>query len=452
MEDINKMKKVFFVGINGIGMSALAKIMINEGYQVFGSDISRKEITEQLEAMGAKIYSSHIDLNVNGMDMVVYTSAVKASNPELVFAKLNNIEILQRGELLAMLLNCKKGIAVAGTHGKTTTSSMLGVAMLGLDPTIVVGGVIPEIGSNSRSGKGEYLIAEADESDNSFLYMRPRYSIITNVEADHLDHHGTYENIKKSFAKFIEQTEEKVIICKDCCNLYDLKMDKEKIIRYSVTSEDAEIYATNIRMENKKSIYNVIMEGNDLGEFVLTIPGMHNISNSLGVIYLAKKLGADMNDVKVAIEAFKGAKRRFDIVYENGITVVDDYAHHPTEIKATLNAAKQRAKGKVIALFQPHRYSRISSLLEDFKGCFVDADEIVLFPIYSAGEKNTFGITSEILAEKIEGKKKITVISGGDEAVEMVLNREKDGSLYMFMGAGDIYKSAYKIKEELEKR
>ncbi len=446
------MKKVFFVGINGIGMSALAKIMINEGYQVFGSDISRKEITEQLEAMGAKIYSSHIDLNVNGMDMVVYTSAVKASNPELVFAKLNNIEILQRGELLAMLLNCKKGIAVAGTHGKTTTSSMLGVAMLGLDPTIVVGGVIPEIGSNSRSGKGEYLIAEADESDNSFLYMRPRYSIITNVEADHLDHHGTYENIKKSFAKFIEQTEEKVIICKDCCNLYDLKMDKEKIIRYSVTSEDAEIYATNIRMENKKSIYNVIMEGNDLGEFVLTIPGMHNISNSLGVIYIAKKLGADMNYVKEAISKFKGAKRRFDIVYENGITVVDDYAHHPSEIKATLNAARQRSKGKVVAVFQPHRYSRISSLIEDFKGCFTDADEIVLLPIYSAGEKNIYGISSEILAEKIDGGKKVKVVNSGDEAVNMVINGEKDGTLYMFMGAGDIYKSAYKIKEELEKR
>ncbi len=452
MEDINNMKKVFFVGINGIGMSALAKIMINEGYEVYGSDIARKEITEQLESMGAKIYSEHLDLNAQGMDMVVYTSAVKPSNPELVFAKLNNIEVFQRGELLAMLLNCKKGIAVAGTHGKTTTSSMLGVAMLGLDPTIVVGGVIPEIGSNSRSGKGDYLIAEADESDNSFLYMRPRYSIITNVEADHLDHHGTYENIKKSFEKFIEQTEDKVIICRDCFNLYELKMDMEKIVRYSVSSEDAEIYAANIRMENKKSVYNVIMHGEDLGEFVLTIPGIHNVSNSLGVIYLAKKLGADMNDVKAALEKFKGAKRRFDIVYENGITVVDDYAHHPSEIKATLNAARQRARGKVVAVFQPHRYSRISSLIDDFKGCFSDADEIVLLPIYSAGEKNIYGISSEILAEKIDGGKNIKVVENGDEAVNMVINGEKDGSIYMFMGAGDIYKSAYKIKEELEKR
>lgn len=452
MEDVDKMKKVFFVGINGIGMSALAKIMINEGYQVYGSDISRKEITEQLEAMGAKIFPNHLDLNVVGMDMVVYTSAVKFSNPELVFAKLNNIEILKRGELLAMLLNSKKGIAVAGTHGKTTTSSMLGVAMLGLDPTIVVGGIIPEIGSNSRSGKGEYLIAEADESDNSFLYMRPRYSIITNVEADHLDHHGTYENIKKSFEKFIEQTEDKVIICRDCQNLYDLKKSEEKIIRYSVKSEDAEIYAANIRMENKKSIYNVIMHGEDLGEFVLTIPGIHNISNSLGVIYIAKKLGADMNYVKESLSKFKGAKRRFDIVYENGITVVDDYAHHPSEIKATLNAARQRSKGKVVAVFQPHRYSRVSSLIDDFKGCFTDADEIVLLPIYSAGEKNIYGISSEILAEKIEGVKSVKVLNSGDDAVNMVVNGEKDGTLYMFMGAGDIYKSAYKIKEELEKR
>ena len=229
-------------------------------------------------------------------------------------------------------------------------------------------------------------------------------------------------------------------------------MSEEKIIRYSVKSEDAEIYATNIRMENKRSVYNVIMHGEDLGEFVLTIPGIHNISNSLGVIYIAKKLGADMNYVKEAISKFKGAKRRFDIVYENGITVVDDYAHHPSEINATLNAARQRSKGKVVAVFQPHRYSRISSLIEDFKGCFTDADEIVLLPIYSAGEKNIYGISSEILAEKIDGGKKVKVVNSGDEAVNMVINGEKDGTLYMFMGAGDIYKSAYKIKEELEKR
>ena len=192
----------------------------------------------------------------------------------------------------------------------------------------------------------------------------------------------------------------------------------------------------------------MLIEGEDIGEFTLTIPGIHNISNSLGVIYLAKKLGADMQEVRAALEKFKGAKRRFDIVYENGITVVDDYAHHPSEIKATLNAARQRSKGKVVAVFQPHRYSRISSLIDDFKGCFNDADEIVLLPIYSAGEKNTYGISSEILAEKIDGGKNIKVISGGEEAVNMVVNGEKDGTLYMFMGAGDIYKSAYKIKED----
>lgn len=445
------MKKVFFVGINGIGMSALAKIMVHEGYKVYGSDMARKEITAELEKMGVKFYQGHVDINAKDMDMIVYTSAVKLSNPELVFAKLNGIPVYKRGELLALLLNEKTGIAVAGTHGKTTTSSMLGVAMLKSDPTIVVGGIIPEIGSNSTSGDGEYLIAEADESDNSFLYMYPKYSIITNVEADHLDHHGTYENIKKSFEKFIEQTEKKVIICRDCVDLYGLNMDKSKVVRYSVTSEDAEIYAKNIRFEKDRTVYEVIIEGENLGEFELTIPGIHNVSNSLGVIYISKMLGQDMEYVKEKIKTFKGAKRRFDILYEKEITVVDDYAHHPTEIKATLNAAKQRAKGKVIAVYQPHRYSRISSLLEDFKSSFGDADEILIMPIYSAGEKNIYGISSEILAEKIDGGKNIKVVSGGEEIENIVLNQKQTDALYIFMGAGDIYRTAYKIKEELEK-
>ncbi len=446
------MKKAFFVGINGIGMSALAKIMVNEGYKVYGSDIARKEITDELEKIGITFFSGHSDLNVIGMDMVIYTSAVKLSNPELVFAKLNNIPILKRGELLAMLLNSKTGIAVAGTHGKTTTSSMMGVSMLESNPTIVVGGIIPEIGSNSTSGKGEYLIAEADESDNSYLYMYPKYSIITNVEADHLDYHKTFDNIKKSFTKFIEQTEKKVIVCMDCEELNKIAQNNPKVVKYSVKSKEADVYAYNIRMESGATHYNVVCFGEELGEFVLTVPGIHNVSNSLGVIYFSKILGQNMEFVKNKLKDFKGAKRRFDVLYDKEITVVDDYAHHPTEIKATLNAAKQRSKGKVIAVYQPHRYSRISSLVDDFTHSFNDADEIIMMPIYSAGEKNIYGISSEILAEKIDGGKKITVVSGADELEKMVLSKKEEGALYMFMGAGDIYKSAYKVKAELEKK
>ncbi len=449
MGELKIMEKVFFVGINGIGMSGLAKIMKKRGYDVYGSDISEKEITKELRNIGIKVFIKQVDINIQGMDMVVYSSAIKKSNTEYVYAKLNKIPLIKRGELLAKLMNNNRAIAIAGTHGKTTTTSMLGLAMLEKDPTIVVGGIVPELESNARVGNSSLFIAEADESDNSFLYIKPDYAIVTNIEPDHLENHGNFENLKKSFLNFIKSAREQSILCIDCPELKKIAKEYGSIT-YSVYDKTADIYAEDIRQDGNYNVYNVIINGDSLGEFRLSIPGIHNISNSLGVIYLAYKEGAEIENIKKALQNFKGAKRRFDILYNEEIMIVDDYAHHPTEISATLKAARERKKNRLIAVFQPHRYSRTNFLLEQFKDAFKDADEVMLLPIYSAGEKNIYGITEEMLAEKIAQTKKIKLIKDKSQLIEKVLKEHENGDIYVFMGAGDVYQVAYDIKKSLE--
>lgn len=446
------MKKVFFIGINGIGMSGLAKIMKNKGYDVYGSDISKKDVTEDMEKMGIKIYFNHEEENMIGMDMAVYSTAIKDQNPEYKYAKKNNIKMIKRGELLAELMNEKTGIAIAGTHGKTTTSSMMGIVALEQDATIVVGGIIPEINNNSKIGNGDYFIAEADESDNSFLYMKPEYAIITNVEEDHMDYHENYDNLKKSFREFIIRTKNKVIVNKDCPELYKIASEYKKVIFYSLYDKSADIYVDNIKKdEYLRNVYTVIKNNKNLGEFILGIPGNHNISNSLGVIYLADELGIDLNYVKEKLINFKGAKRRFDILYENRITIIDDYAHHPTEIKATLQAAKEKSKKRIIAVFQPHRYSRVSHLMNEFCCAFEDADRVIFLPIYSAGEENSYGVSSDAIAKKIKEKKEVCIVDEENQLKNLILKDSNEGDMYIFMGAGNISQMAYRIKDEYKK-
>jgi UDP-N-acetylmuramate--alanine ligase len=442
------MKKVFFIGINGIGMSGLAKIMAKDGYQVSGSDQNKKDVAIELEKLGVKIFYEHKAENVKGVDLVVRSSIIGMSNPEYKYATENGIEVIKRGELLARLFNKKSGIAVAGTHGKTTTSSMLGAAMLPIDPTIIVGGILPEINSNAYCGKGKYLVAEADESDNSFLYLLPKYSIITNVEPDHLEIHGSFDNIKKSFIQFYEQTEIATLINIDCKETEKLLGKKEKIVTYS-TEKKADIYAKNIRVENGKSVYEVILGEKSLGEFKLTVPGLHNISNSLGVIYLAYTLGVKLDEIKQRIEKFKGAKRRYDILLDGKTRIIDDYAHHPTEIIATLEGAKKIENKKITAIFQPHKYSRVKFLYEEFKGSFDLADEVILLPIYSAGEENIYGITLEDLARDMYTKGTTKILTTVDEIFEVVKSEDRT---YIFMGAGTISQMAYDIVKRLENK
>ena len=440
------MKKVFFIGINGIGMSGLAKIMAKEGYIVSGSDRNKKKVALELESLGVKIFYEHKAENVVGVDLVVRSSAIGLSNPEYKYALENGIEVIKRGELLARLFNEKSGIAVAGTHGKTTTSSMLGAVMLPIDPTIIVGGILPEIDSNAHCGTGEYLVAEADESDNSFLYLKPKYSIITNIEPDHLENHGNFENIKKSFTQFYEQTEKMTLLNIDCLDSKNLLGNKDKIRTYSIEGK-ADIYAENIRIENGKSVYEVIKEGESLGTFKLKVPGLHNVSNSLGVIYLAYILGVSLEEIKTRLEKFKGAKRRYDVILDGKTRIIDDYAHHPTEIIATLEGAKKIEDKKITAIFQPHKYSRVKFLYDEFRGCFDLADDVILMPIYAAGEKEDYGLSLEELARDMYTTGEAKILTTVDELVDLVKSEERT---YIFMGAGTISQMAYEVVEKME--
>ena len=440
------MKKIYFIGINGIGMSGLAKIMKNKGYDVAGTDLSRTYVTEELESLNIKVNSKHEEKNVEGFDLVVVSSAIKESNPEYKYALDNGIKIIKRGELLALLLNEEIGIAVAGTHGKTTTSSMLGATMLTVDPTLVIGGILPEIGSNSKIGKSKYFIAEADESDKSFLYMHPKYSIVTNIEKDHMENYGSLENIKESFNKFMNQTTDEVIVCIDCPTTIEMIQDRKNIKTYSLKNQIADIYAYDIKIEKGKTYYKVKIFEKELGEFHLSIPGEHNILNSLPVIYLANKFGIENEVIRQALAKFKGAKRRYDILLDNTIKVIDDYAHHPTEIKATLRGAHSIENKPITAIFQPHRYSRVNFLLNEFKDAFVDTDELLLMPIYSAGEINEYGITEEKLLETI-GHKNGKIVKDFHEIENRVLNEHKE-RVFLFMGAGNISYAAHEIADK----
>jgi UDP-N-acetylmuramate--alanine ligase len=440
------MKKIYFIGINGIGMSGLAKIMKNKGYEVAGTDLSRTYVTEELESLNIKVNSKHEAENIIGFDLVVISSAIKESNPEYKYALDNGIKIIKRGELLAMLLNKEVGIAIAGTHGKTTTSSMLGATMLSVDPTLVIGGILPEIGSNSKIGKSEYFIAEADESDKSFLYMHPKYSVVTNIEKDHMENYGSLDSIKDAFNNFMNQTTIEIIACIDCPITSEVIKDRQNIKTYSLKNKSADIYAYDIKIQDGKTYYKVRIQERELGEFHLSIPGEHNILNSLPVIYLADKFDVEIKLIREALANFKGAKRRYDILLDNKIKLIDDYAHHPTEIKATLKGAHSIENRPITAIFQPHRYSRINFLLNEFKDAFKDTDELLLMPIYSAGEINEYGITEEKLLNTI-GHKNGKIVKDFYEIENRILNEHK-GRVFLFMGAGNISYAAHEIADK----
>ena len=444
------MKKIYFIGINGIGMSGLAKIMASKGYSVSGGDPTRNYVTEELEKLGIVVHNGHKAENVEGMDLVVASSAIKAGNPELQRAQELGIKIIKRGELLALLMNKEKGIAVAGTHGKTTTSSMLSSVLLGMDPTIVVGGILPEIKSNAQGGTSDIFVAEADESDNSFLYLTPYWSIITNIEADHLENHGSLENIKKSFKQFMDQTKKEILVCIDSENVREVIKGRKNILAYSLKDTSADIFCKNIKINEGHTSFDVYFKDNFLGTYTLSIPGEHNIQNALPVIYLAREFNVPVEDIQEALLKFKGAKRRYDILYDNDIKIIDDYAHHPTEIKATIQGAETIENRKIVAIFQPHRYSRVKFLMNEFEGAFDKVDEVILLPIYSAGEKNDFNVTLEDLGKKIHHKN-LKIIKEENELENRVL-KEDCKRVFLFMGAGNISTMAHDIVKKLQER
>lgn len=447
--DSKKFKHVHFIGIGGISMSGLAEILLNLGFQVSGSDMKSSSITLRLENKGIKIYTGHSEENIGDANLVVYTAAVKNDNPELIKARNLGIPTLERAALLGEIM--KKypySIAISGTHGKTTTTSMVSMIMLksALNPTIHIGGVLDAIGGNTRIGGNSYFIAEACEYVESFLKFHPYLAVVLNIEADHLDYFKDIEHIKSSFLKFMHLIPENgyVVACIDDENIASLLENVHcNIVTYGVNSKDATWRTEDISFdENGFASFTVLKNNEKIANIELKVPGLHNISNSLASIAACHTLGCDIESIKEGLESFIGTHRRFELKgIEDNIKVVDDYAHHPSEIKATLKAARNGNYPRIWTVFQPHTYTRTKLLLDDFSNAFKDSDKVIIADIYSAREKDTGEIHSSTLAEMVRANGQDAIyLSVFEEIVEYLKENASSGDLVLTMGAGDIYR------------
>lgn len=454
MEQINLLdskaiKSVHFIGIGGISMSGLAEILLNLGYTVSGSDMKSSNITEKLERAGIKIYIGHKEENIGDCDLVVYTAAVKGDNPELLRAKQLGITTIERAVLLGQIM--KKyllSLAVSGTHGKTTTTSMVSMIMLesNLDPTIHIGGELDAIGGNTRIGSNKFFVTEACEYVESFLKFYPKLAIVLNIEPDHLDYFKDLDHIKQAFLKFMRLVPKDgfIVACVDDKNVSSLLDDLPcNIVTYGINSPNASWTAHNIKFDNSGcASYDLIKDREKIAEIELRVPGIHNVSNSLAAAAACYTIGCEIKDIQHGLEAFTGTHRRFEVKgVVDSIKVVDDYAHHPSEIKATLKAARSTRPSKIWCVFQPHTYSRTKLLLDDFSEAFLDADEVIIADIYSAREIDTGEIHSRTLSEKINAKSNNAIYkSDFASIVDYLKENVSSGDLIITMGAGDVYK------------
>lgn len=451
---MNSAKHVHFIGIGGYGMSAIARVMLDMGYTISGSDVMSKELIDKLEVRGAKIYLGHDVDNLSGAELVVYSSDIPKNNIELLAAKDGNIPCIHRSEMLAKILNQKKSITVAGAHGKTTTSSMIAYVMEAnnLDPTFIIGGEVLNIGSNAKAGTSDYVVAEVDESDGSFLKYYPYISVITNIEADHLENYdGNYENLKRAYQQYLKQVrpDGTSILCYDDEYIKEIlsELNGNHIITYGC-DDRADYVATDLKFAKRASSFTVINHGETLGKIELSVPGKHNVLNAMATIVVCLEIGMDLNDIARALLEFTGAKRRFQVIGEHkGITVIDDYSHHPTEIKATINAAKAAGK-RIIAVFQPQRYSRTFFLLDAFSKSFSEADEVIITNIYSpAGDSMKEKVSAIKLVDLIKenSNDNVKYFPTKEEVFDYLSKSVKEDDLVLTMGAGDIWKVAYKL-------
>ncbi len=445
-----KFKIVHFVGIGGAGMSGIAEVLKNLGYEVRGSDLKESETTKRLEALGINISIGHKAENIKDAHVVVISSAVFSDNPEVLAAREQSIPVIPRAEMLTELARLKYSVLVAGAHGKTTTTSLIAsvLASGGLDPTAVIGGKWKGIGSNAKLGQGEFLVAEADESDGSFLKLSPTIAVVTNIDREHMDFFKNIDELKAAFLSFVNKVPfyGLSILCADNEHVKGLLPKiQRRYITYGL-DERLDLVAKNIRIEGFKSKFEVILRGMSLGLFEVQLPGVHNVYNSLAAIGAAQELELDMNCVREALKEFSGIQRRFEFKGEvSGIKIFDDYGHHPTEIMATLKAAKeamiQRGEGGLVVLFQPHRYTRTRDLLSDFFRAFVDADKVVLMDIYPAGEKPLDRINSEVVFKGIKDTgKDIVYIKDRAETLSYLTGELKEGDILLTLGAGDVWK------------
>ena len=400
---------IHFIGIGGSGMSGLASILLDSGHKISGSDIAPSKITKRLADKGATIFKGHNKNNVERADLVVVSSAIPESNSEIKSARDRKITIIKRAEMLAKLMDNKYGIAIAGTHGKSTTASMISLLLekSGFNPTVVVGGELNNFKNNAKLGKGNHIVVEADESDGSFLELNPQMAIVTNIEDDHLDHYGNMENILKDFKKFIDKVPDngRVILCKDCDNIKGLvKQCGRSHVSYGIFTE-ADLMAKDVELDKLNSKSKIYWQGKKIGELYLKVAGYHNILNALAAITVALELGISFREIAKTLSDFRGVHRRMEVVADtdDNILIIDDYAHHPTEIKATLSALKSSWQNRrIIAIFQPHRFSRTKILAEKFGKAFFDADYVIIDDIYSANESPISGISGETIFGEIK--------------------------------------------------
>ena len=454
-----KVKKVHFVGIGGIGMSGIAELLINLGFEVTGSDMKTTNITENLQKHGAVIHEGHKPENVNDSDVLVYSSAVQVDNPELQRAKDKQIPIIRRAEMLSELLKLKQtSIAVGGTHGKTTTTSMMGAVLTEalLDPTLVVGGVVKNLDVNALLGQGDVIVAEADEFDKSFLQLTPTYAIITNIDTDHMDCYDSEEDLVNAFAQYANATPfyGAVVACVDEPLIKRILPDISRpVITYGF-SGDAEFQAEHRLYREVRSTFVVKHQGKKLGEVEMMVPGAHNIKNALAVIALGTEMNIDFNTISNGLKQFSGVKRRFEIkgIFDD-VMVVDDYAHHPTEVSATLRAIKNGWDRRLVAVFQPHLYSRTQDLYEDFARSFLISDVLLVTDVYPAREEPIAGVTGELITNmaKSMGHENVYWVEDKKRLVAAMKALVEPGDLVITMGAGDIWRICDKYAAILEK-
>jgi len=452
-------KKVHFVGIGGIGMSGIAEILFNQGFVISGSDKNLSEVTKRLSDIGMTIYEGHSPENLKDADVLVYSSAVTVDNPEVKSAIARNIPIIKRAEMLAECMRMKYGIGIAGTHGKTTTTSMVGLTLTegGIDPTIIVGGKLSGLGgTNARLGQGEFIVVEADEFDRTFLKLTPTVAALTTLESEHLDTYKDLDDIKRAFTEFANKVPFYgfVILCIDEPELKNIKSEiNKKVITYGL-SKEADLKAVDIKQNTFNSSFTVIYNDNELGKINLKIPGKHNIKNSLVAVCIGLELGVEFNVIKSALEKFAGVYRRFEVKYNKELLVVDDYAHHPTETRATLTGIRDGWKNRLIVVFQPHLYSRTRDFYNEFAKSFVDTDLFICTDVYPAREEKIEGVTGKLITDALEelGHTNVTYLKNKNDVPELLNKLKENGDIIITMGAGDIWKYGDQFVEMLNNK
>jgi UDP-N-acetylmuramate--alanine ligase len=461
-----KIQRIHFVGIGGIGMSGIAEVLLNLGYKVSGSDLKTSAATQRLASLGATTFEGHRAENITGAEVVVTSSAIAQDNAEVTEAHKLHIPVIQRAEMLAELMRLKYGIAIAGMHGKTTTTSMVAAVLAagGLDPTVVVGGRVDAMGSNARLGKSQYLVAEADESDRSFLKLTPILSVVTNIDREHMDCYRNMRDVKKTFREFMDRVPfyGMIVACNDDPLLRRLlpEVQRRTVTYGTKRGSDFLIKSEETKREGSGdsrpySRFHVQYQKKDLGEFTLHVPGVHNVLNATAAIAVGLGLDVPVDYIRAALDQFRGVDRRFQLRGRvGGISVIDDYGHHPTEIKATLAAARHCGFRKIHVIFQPHRYTRTRDLMEEFTTAFIDADSVFVLDIYAASEKPIEGVSGEALAQRIPetSGKLVEYAKSTADAIQAVTSAAQEGDMILTLGAGSVSQLGPLIIEKLKQR